>query len=85
MSIAGASGDQSHAVICAVAFAASRISSPVGNDCQKSFTLIASPPLTSPTKANPDARRPASANTHVLCGLVRLVIVNPSGVGCDSV
>ena len=56
----------------AVGVAASRISSPVGNDCQKSFTLMARPPLTSPTNARPDARRPASAKTQVLCALVRL-------------
>src|SRR5215469_1588680 len=79
MSISGASGDHNHATTSAVGLAALRISSPEGNDCQKFFTQIDSPPWRSPAKARPAARLPESENSHVLRGLVRLEIVKPSG------
>src|SRR5205085_9154240 len=83
MSISGPSGDQSHAVRFAVRLLASVISRAAGYDCQKFFTLTASPPLMSPTNARPVERAPATELTQVLFVFVRLTIVKPSGVGCD--
>src|SRR5436190_19878218 len=84
MCICGPPGDQSHAIRSAAGFLACRNSSPDGYDCQKFFTLTPRPPVRSPTNAHPAERLPAAEKSHVLFGLVRLEMTNPSGVVCES-
>ena len=66
--MAGASGDHSHTLNSAASRVAFDTSREAGYDCQKFRSATARPPLTSPVKTSPEARRPAPAEIQQLSG-----------------
>ena len=84
MSISGASGDHNQATSFAAGARGLTNLQPRGKRLPEILYADRQPALRSPAKASPAARLPASENSHVLCGLVRLTIVNPSGFGWIS-